>query len=169
MLFFRQGAIIFMMSPHFDSEYPPLFSSGFHDIREEDLERIFADPFVAGRRKRSELCKKFREWLKAVKSVGVPLEIWVDGSFATRKPVPNDVDVVCIADLNHLRSLAPEMNMRFHECFKIDAVKSKYGCHAFPMQRGDQKWYDYWIDFFGHSKGGTPKGIVRFFLNGEDL
>jgi hypothetical protein len=156
-----------MMSPHLEPEYPPLVSSGFHDIREDDLERTFADPFAAGRGRRNELCGKLRAWLNAVKSVGIPLEVWVDGSFATWKPAPNDVDILCVVDFDLLCALTPEALERFHELFMRDAVKSEYECHVFGIPRGDQERYDEWFDFFGHSRNKMPKGIVRFFLEGR--
>jgi hypothetical protein len=143
-----------------------MFPSGFHDISENDLERVFVDPFIVGRHRRKELCGKFREWLKAVKDTGVPLEIWVGGSFVTYKPEPADVDIACIMNVDRVRSLEPTALGYFIRLLKTDAVKLKYGCHVFSVREGNFSDYNYWVDFFGHSRDGAPQGIARIFLGG---
>jgi len=148
--------------------YLPLHPDGFRDIAVDDLERFFVEPFGNVGKKRAELCKKFKKWLFEVKSIGVPLIIWVDGSFVTQKPAPEDIDVVCIMDSNNLRNLSLEYKNRLSELFKTRDIKLKYGCHVFPVINGDSKQYAYWIRHFGYGRDRSPKGIFRIFLGGSN-
>jgi len=64
----------------------------------DDLEEHFVEPFTdpESRQRRSELCAGFRTWLIKVKDFGVPLDIWINGHFATFEALPKHVDVVCV-------------------------------------------------------------------------
>lgn len=68
-------------------------------IEIDDLEKHFIYPFrddYQSYRHRAVLCKGFRKWLVKVKSFGLPLEIWINGSFVTEEALPKHVDVVCV-------------------------------------------------------------------------
>lgn len=155
------------MSSNTSIVYLPMFPKGFHDINEDDIERVFVDPFTVGCHRRKELCGKFKEWLKAVKDIGIPLEVWIDGSFVTYKLEPVDIDILCIMNADKIRSLEPTVRNRLGELLRKSTVKLKYGCHVFPVLDDDLSIYNYWVNHFGHSRSGAPKGIVRIFLGGE--
>jgi len=148
--------------------YLPLHPDGFKDIVVGDLERLFVKPFGNVGAKRAELCKKFKEWLSEVKSIGAPLTIWVDGSFVTQKSEPEDIDVVCIMESSHLRNLSLEYKNRLSELFKTQEIKLRYGCHVFPVIAGNSKQYTYWLRHFGYNRDKSPKGIFRIFLGGSN-
>lgn len=146
-------------------EYPPLLTSGFCDIAESDFERLFVVPFNSTTRK--GLCAKFREWLAAIKAIPISLEIWIDGSFVTYKPDPRDIDLVCVFSEADARALRPEERKLLKRLLTPSIIKVDYGCHVFPMLRGDRDRYDYWVNMFGHNRSGVSKGMFRIFLEAK--
>ncbi|MCL2219101.1 MAG: hypothetical protein FWC23_01400 [Chitinispirillia bacterium] len=143
-------------------EYPPLLTGGFCDIAESDFERLFVVPFNSTTR--NGLCAKFREWLAAIKAIPISLEVWIDGSFVTYKPDPADVDVLCILDEVGVNKLSDAEFEQLKRLLKRPVIMAEYGCHVFVIPRGDTGRYDYWLNSFGRSNNGSPKGIFRIFI-----
>jgi len=46
--------------------------------------------------RRVELCETFQQWLIAAQSLSLLRQVWVFGSFVTKKPGPGDLDVVAL-------------------------------------------------------------------------
>lgn len=76
-----------------DEEFPPLLSPGLQRISLEDLKKITVDGFSLSS-KRKELWANFIELIEKISILKLPCEIWVDGSFLTKKIEPNDIDFV---------------------------------------------------------------------------
>lgn len=57
---------------------------------------------------RRRLTDQLRAFVRELTKLGVHGEIWIDGSYATRKPNPSDVDVVLAIAPRALRALAAE-------------------------------------------------------------
>jgi len=67
----------------------------------DDLEKYFADPFSSdplSHKHRVALCARFKNWLLKLKSFEIPLEIWINGSFATDDAMPDTVNAVCVVN-----------------------------------------------------------------------
>ena len=97
------------------------------------------------------------------------LEIYVNGSFATMKPIPNDIDGYLYVD---------EGDSRLQQLINSGSVWGKfYGMSStadkFPM------WYEYKIEFylevkgqeifqnfFTHSRDGIKRGIIKIIQGG---
>jgi hypothetical protein len=155
-----------------DSEYLPLCPSGFRDINEDDFEQIFVEPFGPKNDRRREMCRMFREWLQAIKGIGISFELWIDGSFATHKPEPGDIDIVCIIDNDDFQVLPRDVKMRAYELLSRDSIKRKYLCHVYPIYKNSKSYdyasdYDYWKDQFGHARSGMSKGIFKVSQGGK--
>ncbi len=152
-------------------EYPELLPPGFLTLQDiEDIGTILVSPFEDGgvlanpeaAERRRFLLVWFRKFLRFLGSLGVSLEIWIDGSFVSQKPLPEDVDVVVIFDLEEIDELSVEEFGRIYNTFSDNhETKIRYKCDAYMMYKGDKKAHDYWIDEFGSSYAGIPKGIVR--------
>ncbi len=56
----------------------------------------FEQQFGNATERRVELYQIFREWLAAANATAMLRQVWVFGSFATRKPGPGDLDVVAL-------------------------------------------------------------------------
>ena len=73
--------------------YPPIFPPGFVEVTVEALEERFVAPgFDTPLRRR--LTTQVRLFVTELARLGVHGDVWIDGSYATKKPDPRDVDVV---------------------------------------------------------------------------
>jgi hypothetical protein len=81
---------------------------------------------------RKRICEGFfrlREEAADFQIVGTQ---WVDGSFVTNKPDPNDVDVVTFVDYDEANSLNADQQTFVLECIDgEEKTKSMYRCHTF--------------------------------------
>lgn len=50
-----------------------------------------------GTERRVELYQVFQEWLNAVRATSLLRQVWVFGSFVTKKPGPDDLDFVALS------------------------------------------------------------------------
>jgi hypothetical protein len=94
----------------------------------------------------------FEQW-------GLPFEVWVDGSFMTDKPSPNDIDVVFIYephDMELLRNNAEFMRVLPNN---FNEIRTKHDmCDIYIAMRGLPS--EEYRELFGSSRAGKPKGIA---------
>jgi hypothetical protein len=74
-------------------EYPPLLPEGVHPVDVDGLHALCVTPFRDSPI-RAMLFNQFRGLIERLSELNVSAEVWVNGSFLTRKPNPRDVDVV---------------------------------------------------------------------------
>lgn len=148
-------------------EYPPLFPKGFKDINEQDLHTEFVDCFNHGKDHRTNLLIGFGQFLNQFKELNLTAEVWIDGSFATTAPDPDDVDVVFYFIPSEVDSLEGERKERFERLFQNRKfMKNLYQVEVFYGVLGDEKDYSQWRNIFGTCYDNTaPKGIFRMFYN----
>lgn len=70
-------------------EFEPLLHAGIHDITKADLSNHFVTPFE-NQDKRLKLIERFAYLLEKVEEIGISFEVWINGSFVTKKEEPND-------------------------------------------------------------------------------
>lgn len=99
---------------------------------------------------------------------------WVDGSYVTNKPEPNDVDI-------SLRVIASEFGKHIDEggSFLKDTedIKIKYSCDIYLILEYpiDDPRYEittnrekYWRNWWGHTRENAAKGFVEFNFEEEN-
>jgi hypothetical protein len=105
---------------------------------------------------------------------GVGEELWVDGSFLTEKIDPKDADLVLVLAEN-FENVATDEQLGVWDWWDdaADEPKLMFRCHTFSVPKipiGDpdhQVYLDqeaHWRKFFGTSREGQAKGIVRILL-----
>jgi hypothetical protein len=121
---------------------------------------------------RTRLADEFEKVVQMLRDAQVVGELWVDGSFLTRKIDPNDIDFILRVD----GAWVDAANETQHGALQlvIDNLKEK-GCHAFVHVEYDQadprhavgQWmYAYWLRQWGFSREGAMKGIAVIKLEG---
>lgn len=142
----------------------PLFPPGFHDIELQALEEIFVRPFPSSLR-RPKLLSGLSEVLSILHGFAMPLEIWLNGSFATKKQEPDDVDALIIANLEAVNSLSNSHQQFLKELTDNKAyAKSVFFGDFFLMFDDDLNMRSYWRGLFGFDRAENPKGIPRLIL-----
>lgn len=142
-----------MPIPHFNhyGVLPP----GLHRASLEELnQRLGFSP------RRQELIRVgLRYVCGELKSLGIP-ELFLDGSFATVKPSPADIDGYVIAKLgSDVATAVQDRRRRWSARHQVDLFV------AFEDVAGHGS-VAYWEDFFGHTREQPPqaKGLVKLIL-----
>lgn len=143
------------MIPEFDENgnLPP----GVHWTTWEEFKERFGTT-----RRRSLLMEGLKTAMEQLKAAGCRT-IYINGSFVTSKPNPNDFDACWVpedVDIDYLRIHAP----RLLNYFDRTAQKAKYRGEIF---RSDQPVGDYGltsIEFFQRDRYQIPKGIIAIDL-----
>jgi len=149
--------------------YAPLFSPGFHDVDDDFLKKCCVDDFPQSTR-RSMLYCNLIQLLSDLRIINKQfkcfLEIWVDGSFTTEKPEPDDVDVLIVMDYGAINSVPAMYLPQVDSLLDRSYIKANYHIDLLPLFKGDPKSdYEndrmYWRGCFGYDREETPKGLAR--------
>ena len=82
----------------------------------------------------------------------------IDGSFATSKPEPGDIDALLIPKPESLFSPGFS-DLAMTHSYDREFTKSEFGCEAFfTTGEGD---LDEWMDFFATDRLGRRRGLIR--------
>lgn len=141
--------------------YPPLLSPGIHDGDLDRLKTLSVDPFNQDP-KRSRIYERFTEFCDRLQEFGISFEVWVDGSYLTEKPEPNDVDVVVFAEAQALSRLSEEAFADMRET--LDSARHRYDTDAYFAIPSNEERRAYWRGFFGFDREEKPKGLLRIYL-----
>ncbi len=115
---------------------------------------------------RAELAVQLKEFISRVTSWEIDrLQIWVDGSFATLKPHPEDIDLVCFVD-----SVFYESNQEVLSCIKRDLPKLDiYFIKDYPAEHPKYFLTNFdrldWLHFLTRDRHNRRKGIVNLLLS----
>lgn len=140
--------------------HKPLLAPGLHDIKVEELDNHFLSSF-AGSNTRPKLIAGLKKYVEALKQVGATFEIWIDGSFATEKPDPNDIDMVIFGSAIELNKLPQPKRDVLQRLIDRASVRLTLGCDVLFCVAEDQNMRSYWRGWYGFDRNETPKGIAR--------
>lgn len=115
---------------------------------------------------RAELAMQLKEFISRVTRWKTDrLQIWVDGSFATLKPHPEDIDLVCFVDsvfyesnqagLNSIKRDFPKLDIYFIKDYPTE--HPKYFLTSFDKLD--------WLYFLTRDRQNRRKGIVNLLLS----
>lgn len=138
----------------------PLLPPGLHDVHDADLDNHFLSAFP-GSATRRPLLAGLRTFLAALQRIGIPFEVWVDGSFATTKENPNDVDLVAFASDAAVRSLDSDRLNALAGLLDRASTRRTFGCDVLFSVAEDVEMRSYWRGWYGFDRDERPKGIVR--------
>jgi hypothetical protein len=140
--------------------HKPLLTPGIHDIAESDLDNHFLSAF-AGSKTRAQLIAGFRKYISALRQVGASFEIWIDGSFATDKVDPGDIDLVLFGSAAEINQIPPEQQQILATLIDRASVRSALGCDVLFCVAENIDLRSYWRGWFGFDRDENPKGIAR--------
>jgi Family of unknown function (DUF6932) len=106
---------------------------------------------------------KFTEFTGEVKACGLVETVLVDGSFATSKPDPNDIDIVLVLVANY--DFSTDLPATVYNLLAQHRVRRRFGFDIVVVKSDSQSLNDA-IDFFQQVKQrpGLKKGILRIKL-----
>ena len=142
--------------------YPALFPPGLVKIELNRLEDEFvAQPFDTPVRHR--LTSSLRLFIQELIRLGAQGDVWIDGSYATKNPHPQDIDVVLVISPLVLHSMTPANSEQLGYYGDEDGrayVRTKWHIDFFIVDANNYKRRDFWQGLFSNNPDqSNPKGI----------
>ncbi|MGI4741859.1 MAG: DUF6932 family protein [Janthinobacterium lividum] len=148
------------------TSWTPISPGGFHSLTPADLLPHFANdfepPHQAGRRR---MVSRLLAYLAELAAFQLPMEVWLDGSFTTCCPEPDDIDLVVLLanrDVDRLsRTQQTRLSLLLNE---PERIRIRYDCDVHHLDIQDAERRQYWTNVFATNHDGTPKGIFTLTL-----
>ena len=113
-----------------------------------------------GSDRRSQLCGKFTEFMRELKACDFVEAVLVDGSFATSKPDPNDIDVVLVLVASY--DFSTDLPPAIYNLLAQHRVRIRFGFDIVVVESASEN-LEQAVAFFQQVKQrpGVKKGILR--------
>lgn len=146
-------------------EYPPLLKEGFEEIGLWQLDKLFLEPFSSNDQ-RKKLIDRLQVYLSEFKAIEIDAEIWLDGSFTTNKPEPDDIDLVFLLKRSDIDMLTGKKADLFQSLIMDrEIIKAKYHVDVYFIDKDDTDEIIKWAETFGFdSRKINQKGIYKITL-----
>lgn len=156
----------------FKACFPPLLAPGFHDLDDDTIRSLCVDAFPNSVRRGMLHCKyiqivdQFRIINKQYRCFS---EIWIDGSFTTEKPEPDDIDILIVYDFLTFSALPDALMQIVSPLLNREYVKLSFNIDILLLAENHPKidysdMRSYWRGWFGFDRKENPKGLVRVIL-----
>lgn len=99
--------------------------------------------------------------MKMFKRIGINAEIWLDGSFSTRKEEPEDIDVLFLFDEGDIENLPIPQNAILNQLFDLRVCKMRYQIDLIVVSSSNTEEIEYYKNLFGFGWNKNEKGIPR--------
>lgn len=142
--------------------FPPIFPRGLTEVAIEDLGQIFSDPaFDTPLRRR--LTTDLRMFIAELAGLGAHGELWINGSYATKKPDPGDVDVALCIPLTIVSTMSKAQLDRLDFLSDVDNrpyVRRRWHVDFYVFEASDIASRTYYFELFSRNPDRfNPKGI----------
>lgn len=145
-----------------EQTYPALYPKGLVEIAADDLEKVFMEAAIRTPL-RERLTGQLRLFIHYLERLGVQGDIWIDGSYATKKPDPQDIDVALVISRPTLVAMPEDDLKRFAELTDPDnraRVRQRWQVDLFVVDGANQERWDYFFDIFSRNPDAeSAKGI----------
>ncbi|EAW1232671.1 hypothetical protein DUC38_22435 [Salmonella enterica subsp. enterica serovar Saintpaul] len=150
----------------------PLLPPGFHDFDDDKIKSLCVEAFPNSVR-RSMLYCNYIQLIEQFRAINQQCrcfsEVWIDGSFTTQKPEPDDVDILVVVDFLALNNLPDALKPTVSTLLNRDYVKLNYKIDVLLLAENHPDFdYDerrsYWRGWFGFDRKENPKGLARVML-----
>ena len=154
-----------------EDEYPPLLPLGFHSVELAELRQLCVARFPDSI-SRSNIMTGLESLVLNLNSEGLPMQIWIDGSFTTEKLNPEDVDLLVCVKEDDLANATEGQKQIIRRVAETDFMPS-HRCDAYVLfeyleghpLRDEGEWQRaYWLRQFGYSRQDKPKGLAVLTL-----
>jgi hypothetical protein len=140
-----------------------LFAPGLHEIHESNLDKVFLSNFSSSIT-RPRLLFGLKQFIDSIRTIGIPFEVWLDGSFCTNKIDPNDVDLVVFALPAEVDALDAIKKAQLATLLNQRTTKMQYGCDVYFAHADDVTHRSYWRGWYGYDRSEQPKGFAKVMV-----
>lgn len=145
--------------------YSSLIENGLRILSIHDVKEITVKSFQ-NNEIRDKLFKTFEEKIiKPLELSKIPCNIYLDGSFLTKKEEPTDIDLAIECDIVNLLKVSPD----FINQFRLETqqtFRKEYLLDVYVFNINDDKMYEYWASWFTHDRDSNEKGCAVIRING---
>ncbi|MDE0364284.1 MAG: hypothetical protein OXP09_01780 [Gammaproteobacteria bacterium] len=133
--------------------FPAIFPAGLREIRLEDLGKVFLHrTFDSPLRRR--LTTQLRSFVAELQRLGVHGDLWINGSYATKKPEPADVDLALSIPLMIVSAMSDEHLDRLY--FLSDEknrayVRARWQVDFYVFEASNLGRRSYFLDLFSRN------------------
>ena len=120
-----------------------------------EMRYLCVDSFVQPQ-SRLLLFERLSIFLDVVRSTVGSCEVWIDGSFVTTKPNPNDVDILVLLPSNAVFAESDVLIL-------LHQARTKYQCDAYIVENTIEL-RSYWRGWFCFDRQERAKGIIQVML-----
>lgn len=117
--------------------------------------------------KRSIIFEGLEKLLNELNRLSIQAEVWIDGSFLTKKIDPEDCDLVVRLDSEFVERCSPEqfqvlswINTNLKATLLCDSYVFAEWPEGHEGHAADSKLRDYWLRWFGQDRRGGAKGMA---------
>ena len=145
---------------------------GFHDWTRQEMQDYLVTAFAAGS-SRYRIARGFDLLRVEMVSMVADVEQWVNGSFATSKHDPGDLDLLNVFDKDEIDNLPVDCQQRLLALISGQTTRGTHDCDSYCLIKVSDTHPDYsdfrhirtyWMGEFGFDRNDSPKGIVRLRL-----
>jgi hypothetical protein len=134
---------------------PPLDENGYlpegiHDCTMDEVAQRFGGFHATDRR--PTLWARFADFAHEVKACEVADAVFVDGSFVTAEPAPNDIDLILVVSGNH--DFTADFKPSEYNVLSKRRVNRRFGFDLL-VARADSEEYRRYVEFFPTSPVGS--------------
>lgn len=132
--------------------------AGIYPLTSAEIVALFGQ----GGARREQLGRVFLEMVERIRACGIVRRCWIGGSFASRKPLPGDIDLwlLVTTDSEHV-TLSPA----FSDLFVHERAKLVYGADVFWMtEAGAAVILEQVLECLQTTRDGRHRGIIEVKL-----
>lgn len=148
-------------------EFPPLLPLGFHPMTLAEMRVAFVDK-IAGSKRRKPVMDGLEKVIQKVVADKLESDVWINGSFLTKKIDPDDSDILVVMKPDFLAN-ATQVQKATIDWLGTDLKAAGFLCHSQVFwdcpsghpEYDTSRWFcAYWLRQFGFSRKDEPKGIA---------
>lgn len=143
--------------------------AGFHDLDVDAIEEHLVTGFPTSTT-RKPILDGYKRHRGDIEALGLTCEQFLDGSFASTKNDPGDIDLVGLMDIDSVDALSIDDRVIFESLFSGQVTKLSHSCDAYYCPTVDESdprhgrlrtTRKYWMGEFGYDRHDKPKGMIR--------
>lgn len=141
-------------------EFPAILEPGFHKMSIEELKETCVNSFEANQR-RLQIFERFSSFMSILQEIPADFELWIDGSFTTKKDNPEDIDIVIFATPEIINRLSEEDKRKLSYLISNqEMTKARFLTDAYFIPKDDIVMRSYWRGWYGFTRKEEPKGVI---------